>query len=360
MTTQAYELSISQLCDRLDELVRSVTDEYAAHRERVQQLRAQSEAADDPEEVRGAVLASAFALLEAVENLGVQVSEVREIIAQQQTLLTSLHQESRTDALTGMLNRRAFDEEITRRASESLRSGMPLGLVMVDIDHFKATNDTYGHAAGDKVLKGVANVLANSLREMDIVARYGGEEFALILPNTNLLNSCRAAERARVAIARSIFQANDDELTATISAGVAVLETTHAEMIRTADDALYAAKQAGRNRVFAFKDGYCQPLQQEPVGTTGSQRRRWMRFLINDFSVKLQCGAGPWFPAHVKDESLTGIGVVVEQPLQLTIGEIVRIDYCDDIRDAEVMSIGVADDETASTRVGLRWCNPNI
>jgi len=186
MPTSADEATITELCQRLDDLVRSVSEEFAHHQERVQRLHAQSESSVDRNEIRGAVLASAYALMESVKNLERQLADVRRILAQQQSLLTSLHAESRTDALTGRLNRRAFDEEIARRAAESRRTGNPLALVMLDIDQFKAVNDTYGHAAGDKILKGVANVLTNSLRESDIVARIGGEEFALLLPNTNL------------------------------------------------------------------------------------------------------------------------------------------------------------------------------
>ena len=359
MSTTAYETSITELCKRLDALALGVSDEFTRHQARLQTLQQMCRASDNATEVRGAVLASAYALLEAVEGLQSQVGEVRTIIEHQQGLLNSLHEESRTDALTGHLNRRAFDEEIARRVAESRRTGSPVGLIFADIDHFKVINDTYGHTAGDKVIKGVANVLANSLRDMDIVSRYGGEEFAMLLPNTNLVNTCRVAERSRIAVSQSVFGFDDRELSVTISAGVTLVGDAPLDALRHVDDALYAAKQAGRNRVFAFKDGYCQPLHQEPTGEHGAQRRRWMRFLSDEMRVKLRSEDGPWHVADVKDESLTGIGLIVPQQLSLPLGSILQIDYCDDMRNAEVMFIK-NDPHAGTTRLGLRWCDTSF
>src|SRR6185503_7619557 len=106
----------------------------------------------------------------------------------------------RTDALTGLANRRAFDDELNRRFAEWQRRKTMFSLLILDVDHFKKFNDTHGHQAGDAVLTGVAATLRQTFREMDLVARYGGEEFAAILPVTNLTEALRAAERARAAI----------------------------------------------------------------------------------------------------------------------------------------------------------------
>ena len=355
MSTTAYEASIGLLCHRLDELARGVSEEFAFHQKRVAALREAADELSDPTEVRGAVMTSALTLLEAVEGLNSQVAEVREIILEQQKLLESLHAESRTDALTGRLNRRAFDEEFARRISETKRTDGKLGLVLMDIDRFKVINDTYGHAAGDKVLKGVANVLTNSLRDMDVVARYGGEEFALILPSTSLLNSCRAAERARGAVASSVFRFEDHELSVTISGGVALATSATSDELKRADEALYAAKQAGRNCIFTFEDGSCQPLHREPVGEHGEQRRRWMRFLVEGLEVQLRCEEEPWQIACVKDESLTGLGVELRSDVSLPVGAFVEINYCGDLRKAEVKS--VVTDADGQAHIGLQWCN---
>ena len=355
MYTTAYEISIGELCQRLDELARGVSDEFARHQQRIQALRELESVSNDSTEVRGAVLTSALSLLEAVDGLKSQVAEVRQIILQQQELLNSLHTESRTDALTGQLNRRAFDEELSRRSAESRRTGNPLGLVLIDIDHFKFINDNHGHAAGDKVLRGVSNVLTNSLRDMDVVARYGGEEFALLLPDTSLLNACRAAERARAAVGSSVFLFDEVELTVTISAGVTIVESRGERDIKHADDAMYAAKQAGRDRVFAYKDGYCQPLHREPTGEHGAQRRRSMRFLVEGVHVRICHADIPWCAAEVYDESLTGIGVKVPEEVALRVGEILDIDYYGEQRRAELMHSTI-DPKSGATQMGLRWC----
>ncbi len=260
MPVADYESSIHALCQRLDALMQSVVAEIEMHQSRIQRLREQSEYDAGGDEAKGAVMTSAIVLLEAVESLESQLVGVRELIDEQQRLLADLHFESRTDVLTGLVNRRAFDEELARRAAQSRRGNEPLGLLMIDIDRFKLVNDEYGHEAGDEVLRGVANLLTNFFREMDIVARYGGEEFTAILPDTNLDDARRAAERARAAVAASAVTFNDCPLTVTISVGVALVEGDADDALRRADEALYAAKRAGRNRAFVFDDGRCQPL----------------------------------------------------------------------------------------------------
>src|SRR5262249_43341180 len=156
-----------------------------------------------------------------------------------------------TDALTGVCNRRAFDDELNRRVAEWQRRKTMFSLVMLDVDHFKKFNDTHGHQAGDGVLKGVAKTLKDTLREMDFVARYGGEEFAAVLPVTNQSEALIAAERMRVAVEKAVFKFHGTELRVHCSFGVAqvLVDNTPAEMVRRADAALYQSKSAGRNCV---------------------------------------------------------------------------------------------------------------
>jgi len=162
---------------------------------------------------------------------------------------------SHTDPLTGLCNRRFMMEGLNKEFDRSQRNKAPLSLIMIDIDHFKAVNDTYGHQKGDAVLQGLAAMLRQHLRQYDTAARYGGEEFALILPETSLEETARVAERLRQAIEGLTFEAGS-ELRITASFGLAstLAETIHSvdDLIREADYALYNAKRAGRNRVEAM------------------------------------------------------------------------------------------------------------
>jgi diguanylate cyclase (GGDEF)-like protein len=158
---------------------------------------------------------------------------------------------ARTDALTGVLNRRAFDDELERRVSEYQRYRQPVSLLLFDIDHFKKFNDTYGHQTGDDVLCHVACTLSMVMRDVDMVCRYGGEEFAVILPATDLAGAALAAERARASIERMVAESNDQLLQVTVSSGVAsvIPNEDRTAFVARADQALYASKKTGRNRV---------------------------------------------------------------------------------------------------------------
>ncbi len=165
---------------------------------------------------------------------------------------------SRTDALTGLFNRRYFEERLHEEFARSRRYGSPLSLVMLDIDHFKRINDTFGHPFGDHVLKAVAQTARSRLREVDLIARYGGEELIALLPETAPTDALRVCERVREAIESLGLEhlgpeglAREVRLTASL--GVATVPATDlasAEaLLMAADTSLYAAKGAGRNRV---------------------------------------------------------------------------------------------------------------
>jgi diguanylate cyclase (GGDEF)-like protein len=160
-----------------------------------------------------------------------------------ETLLSQLEYMSRRDELTGLLNRRVLGEELGRQLATADRHDRPLSIVMLDLDHFKAYNDTHGHQAGDRLLRTAAAAWTAALRRVDTIARYGGEEFVAILPDCGLEAAIATADRLRAAV----------PVGATCSAGVAVLEErfSAAELIRRADQALYAAKRAGRDRTRA-------------------------------------------------------------------------------------------------------------
>jgi diguanylate cyclase (GGDEF)-like protein len=160
------------------------------------------------------------------------------------------------DALTGCLNRRSFFQKMEHHFIESLREGHGLVFMLVDIDNFKYINDKYGHANGDKVIKFVADVLVSKSRPEDIVGRYGGEEFVILMPHTDLLHALKVAERLRMEIQQEGYALFDDKRTVTASFGLAeMIETVDEsmELIGNADDALYKAKQLGRNRVICWQ-----------------------------------------------------------------------------------------------------------
>jgi diguanylate cyclase (GGDEF)-like protein len=159
---------------------------------------------------------------------------------------------SRTDLLTGMYNRRHLDEQLARQHSGARRHGHELGLILLDIDHFKRVNDTYGHAAGDRVLCEFADRLTRQLRATDIAGRWGGEEFLVIVPDTDLDGAMHVAERIRVATAASAVTFDGHAISITVSGGCVVGPTASPdELVSTADARLYVAKDSGRNRIVA-------------------------------------------------------------------------------------------------------------
>jgi len=160
------------------------------------------------------------------------------------------------DTLTGLHNRRYFEETLEAEAQKSLYNNTPLSLVMVDIDFFKKVNDTFGHAEGDQVLCRVSSLLKTSVRKKDIVARYGGEEFILILPEARLDETFVIAERIRRLVEETLFEVGKTQVHLTLSMGISNFPShrvkSKEELVEMADQALYDAKRGGRNRVCIF------------------------------------------------------------------------------------------------------------
>jgi diguanylate cyclase len=165
-----------------------------------------------------------------------------------------LAQMSRTDGLSRLLNRQHWEVEVAAEFQRSRHGGHPASLLMLDMDGFKAINDSHGHPAGDEVIRTVSALLSNSLRAHDIVGRYGGEEFGVALPETAGARAQAIAERLRKQIESTVLERTRG-IRGTISIGITELQpqdATHAEWIARADQALYAAKQQGRNRSVRF------------------------------------------------------------------------------------------------------------
>jgi len=203
-------------------------------------------------------------VVEANEQLRQRLEHAEAKLTSQASEISVYMSEARTDPLTGLANRRAYDEELARRIAQRRRHGTPVSIVVVDIDHFKRFNDTFGHQAGDEVLRCVAGILQRTMRQSDVVARLGGEEMAVVLPGGNVDEACMAAERARRAIDEARFHHDGHELHVTISLGVAERKEHEdgAALSKRADAALYAAKKAGRNRTFQHDGAECRPVDQ--------------------------------------------------------------------------------------------------
>jgi len=171
-----------------------------------------------------------------------------------------LEQQSFLDGLTGLWNRSYLDRRLESELNVARRYGRPLTLVLADVDHFKRVNDSLGHLFGDIVLQGIAEGLRAYARRSDIVARYGGEEFAILLTDTNLRSAVHVSERLRMSAENRHFEARSEIVSVTASFGVACSEEigavlTPEELIRAADVALYASKDAGRNCVHVYRNG---------------------------------------------------------------------------------------------------------
>ena len=169
--------------------------------------------------------------------------------------LAILQQESITDALTGLKNRRYFNQRVIEEVALSNRYKLPLSLILIDVDHFKKINDTFGHQIGDIVLTNLSKLILETVRDSDIVARYGGEEIAIITPNTAKAEAEQLAERLRAKIETTtvaIVETTQEIVQVTISAGICSLSpviTDQNALLEESDQALYLAKKYGRNRV---------------------------------------------------------------------------------------------------------------
>jgi diguanylate cyclase (GGDEF)-like protein len=209
------------------------------------------------------VLSAAARLMEANRKLQADLSTAKAEIVEQREQLGSAMNQALMDELTGLHNRRALNQELARVIHNTERTGGKLSLAMVDLDHFKSFNDTYGHPAGDQLLKTVASLLTKATRGRDFVARYGGEEFSAILVNADIERAQIPAERIRRTIDFHTFMLGDEVLPVTVSVGIAEWQPGESpeELMVRADLALYAAKDAGRNRAFYHTGETCLPIK---------------------------------------------------------------------------------------------------
>jgi diguanylate cyclase len=194
-----------------------------------------------------------------------EVESTQDKIRSLEQELITLNEQVREDPLTHALNRRGLDEAFRRESARSVRHGTPLSLGLIDIDHFKKLNDTYGHHAGDEALKHLTRVIKDSMRPTDQLARIGGEEFVLMLPDTGQENARMALVRLQRELTKRMFLQQDQRWLITFSAGVTQFAPSDElkAMLERADVALYRAKQQGRNLVLI-----AEAIQSAPQQTT--------------------------------------------------------------------------------------------
>ncbi len=199
-------------------------------------------------------------------NLDVALYSAFQDITMRKNRENMLKNQATRDPLTSLYNRRYFEEEVFKRILDAKSLGEPYSVLMLDVDHFKRVNDTFGHKTGDKVLIELAATAERALRECDIVARYGGEEFVIFLGNTNSDEGLKVAERLRETIGEVVVYADDgQEVRFTISVGLSSSDISENidMLIKTADEALYRAKNGGRNRVEVFTPNDLQNFNSE-------------------------------------------------------------------------------------------------
>jgi len=237
--------------DRLRDLASAMASDVGDHSQSVGAITADLKSLDTTDiEATGAGVVSALSrIVEANDTLQQRLAKAEEQIEAQAREIQTHETEARTDSLTSLANRRAFDSELKRRVSEWERKQTPFTLVIMDIDFFKKFNDTHGHQAGDEVLRAFGKQIAQTCRDMDLPCRYGGEEFAVIMPATQTPDAKKGAERIRTAVEAMTVNFEGKQLKVTTSIGLAQVlgDDDSASILKRADDALYESKDAGRN-----------------------------------------------------------------------------------------------------------------
>jgi diguanylate cyclase (GGDEF)-like protein len=236
-----------ELLGSLRKMATTVATELGEHSTRVGEIN--GELAGDKLHDPTKILSVVTKLVDVNKTMQGRLDQAEDKLREQVRLVETTTAEARTDALTLVGNRRAFETDIVKCLADFRAAGMPFTLAMIDLDKFKRLNDTYGHQAGDEVLRGTGRVLRRMLRECDTIARYGGEEFAAIFTRSTTAEVQRALTRLRKAIAATEFQGPSGKIEVTISIGAAAAagEETQQTIVERADAALYASKEAGRN-----------------------------------------------------------------------------------------------------------------
>jgi diguanylate cyclase len=269
-------ISPTRITDRIDKVGSRVADEIgqvmamidaaagtaSTYSESLADMSQKITSANDREGLRSIVeslVQTANEMQETNNSLEEKLTASKVEINQLQENLEVVRTESLTDPMTGLANRKFFDDTLERAIVESNARSEPLSLLMIDIDHFKAFNDTYGHLTGDQVLRLVAVSLKQNVKGQDVAARYGGEEFAIVLPKTSMRSATNLADQIRRAVmSKELMKRSTGEHLGRITVSIGVATNREADtnqtIVERADDCLYAAKRGGRNRVICETD----------------------------------------------------------------------------------------------------------
>ncbi len=254
---KALSTKLEKEIDNVLKLIDTHTSSLDKHQQNLEKIQKKTKSENiDIYELLQEILSEVRLLKDQNEFLKTKLQEAQVQISELKEELSQARRDASIDFLTKIPNRMSFMRALKDFVRDYYERKYPFALLMIDIDHFKKINDTYGHLCGDKVLRFVAETLKLNLRARDIVGRYGGEEFGVILPGSNLAQAVSVAERLRKAVEEMTVDCNGTPINVTISVGVATMKDGLNEeaIINLADEALYLAKRSGRNRVKTMLD----------------------------------------------------------------------------------------------------------
>ena len=266
----------SEIAKRLQALADEMSSNVGEHRSQLDQatrLLTSGEGRTD-ESLAELVVDVIGDIVRANQNLQSKLQTAESRLEEQAAEIEAHISRSLTDPLTGLPNRREFNDRLEERMAAWGRRQEVFSLLLLDVDHFKTLNDEYGHLAGDQVLAAIGRALRGAVRREDAVARYGGEEFAILLPNTSLDEAIHVARKVRETVATTAVHFGGQQLAVTVSGGLAMIGTNERceSLIHRADAALYAAKAAGRNCAFVHDGSDCrsaEDFQRQGPGPAG-------------------------------------------------------------------------------------------
>jgi diguanylate cyclase len=275
-------LQTGALTMRLQALATEICSSLGKHRHDLQ-LASQLLTEDEPgDEAIADLVANVIGdVVHSNQKLQAKLDLAEERLQEQAVEIEAHISRSLTDPLTGLPNRREFNERLEERMGTWSRRQEVFALVLVDVDHFKKLNDQHGHLAGDLVLSTLADCLRKAIRREDAIARFGGEEFAILLPNTSLPQATLVAEKIRDAVARILVNHNGQRIAITVSSGSATIQPNEPieSLIQRADTALYAAKAAGRNCSFSHDGKRCSGPDGELIAAPSSTAVRLIELI---------------------------------------------------------------------------------